>query len=394
MNRRLILLLFLSIILLWGNVPPEVNNVTVEQREDGTFLVDIWYDLYDADGDLMQITITSSNNEGESWDYLIQSITGDLGLNISSGNDRHLVWDFGADHPAVLNVPTLVKVRADDRNGSGLFFWSSVPAGEYTWGVDDEILSIDHDYEIMKYNVTNIQYLAYLIEAYAAGIVWLEDEDIYGWYEGDEEYAAGDYLLYDLGLPGNDNYARISSAGNTFQISVPAGYESGDFDNHPVIRVSWMGAHAYAAYYGWRLPTEQEWEKAARGMTGYNYPWGDTFDLSRANIMNSGDPWDNGTTPIGYYNGANGTENSPSVYGCYDMSGNVKDWTHSWYGGSISSLRVLRGGSWNLFYGSTSLRSYYRNRDFANRTNHSFSFRCVRTIERSNYNSMQGGKRK
>jgi formylglycine-generating enzyme required for sulfatase activity len=185
-----------------------------------------------------------------------------------------------------------------------------------------------------------------------------------GYYSGDEIYGAGDYEIYDLN--GNN---RITWDGNYFII------ENG-FDEHPVVEVTWFGANAYAEYYSWRLPTEEEWEKAARGMTGYEYPWGDNLSGDRANYYNSGDPWDNGTTPVGYYNGENNTTDSPSAYGCYDMCGNVYDWTDSWN----SSDRVLRGGSWNED-DKTSFRSWSGNHNNPTFTDSYTGFRCARTVE-------------
>ena len=91
------------------------------------------------------------------------------------------------------------------------------------------------------------------------------------------------------------------------------------FENHPVVQVSWFGANAYANFYGLTLPTQEEWEKAARGNTGWDYPWGDAIDGSQANYWRSGDPFDNGPTPVGYYDGATHdgfkTTDSPSPFG-------------------------------------------------------------------------------
>ncbi|MCK4338833.1 MAG: SUMF1/EgtB/PvdO family nonheme iron enzyme [Candidatus Cloacimonetes bacterium] len=260
-----------------------------------------------------------------------------------------------------------------------LFEWCTVPAGEYTYGWGDTIKTIDYDYQIMKNEVTNQQYVDYLEEAYAAGDIWIEGGYVVGYYEGDEHWSAGNYDFYDLGTPiSGYNYARISWDGDSFIINVPSGYNPGDFDDHPVVYVTWFGSWAFAEHYGLRLPTEHEWEKAARGNTGWNYPWGDNIDGSRANYLWSGDPWDNGTTPVGMYNGQNiqgfQTTDSPSPYGVYDMAGNVWEWTDSWWSSS-SSTRVLRSGGWSG--APPNLRSWSRGHGYPATSIDGIGFRCV-----------------
>jgi formylglycine-generating enzyme required for sulfatase activity len=126
-------------------------------------------------------------------------------------------------------------------------------------------------------------------------------------------------------------------------------------NDHPVVNISWRDALAYAQWLakltnvGYRLPTEAEWEKAARGTDGRIYPWGNNWERTRANT-GDGDP--KMTTPVGSY------PQGVSPYGCLDMAGNVWEWTSTVYKNypyiyndrmndlkSINS-RVLRGGSW------------------------------------------------
>src|SRR5262249_51332862 len=98
--------------------------------------------------------------------------------------------------------------------------------------------------------------------------------------------------------------------------------------DHPVVSVSWNDVLAYARWLAqitgerWRLPSEAEWEKAARGIDGRRYPWGDEFDQARAN---TGDEDGQGTTPVGSYPGG------ASPYGVQDMAGNVWEWTSTTY---------------------------------------------------------------
>ncbi|MCX6580204.1 MAG: SUMF1/EgtB/PvdO family nonheme iron enzyme [Candidatus Aminicenantes bacterium] len=127
--------------------------------------------------------------------------------------------------------------------------------------------------------------------------------------------------------------------------------------NFPVVRVSWFEAAAYAQWLSgktgkdYRLPTEAQWEKAARGSRGFQYPWGDKFDKNKCNSYECGL---NRTSPVGIF------PSGKSPYGGMDMAGNVWEWCSDWYdenyykkspkenpqGPAVGSSRVLRGGSW------------------------------------------------
>ena len=154
-------------------------------------------------------------------------------------------------------------------------------------------------------------------------------------------------------------------------------------ENHPVVYVSWEDVRAFCAWAGVCLPTEAEWEKAARGTDGRKYPWGNeppTRELCNFNGY-VGD-----TTPVGRY------PKGASPYGALDMAGNVWEWVNDWYdekyysvspaknpqGPATGLFRVLRGGSWDN--NVDVVRSAYRDGSNPDGWIFNFGFRCVRSL--------------
>ena len=152
------------------------------------------------------------------------------------------------------------------------------------------------------------------------------------------------------------------------------------FDDHPVVYVDWYSAEAYCAYAGGRLPTEAEWEKAARGTDGRIFPWGDSVECGKANLKGCTQGL---TAPAGVFlEGA-------SPYGVLDMAGNVGEWVADWYapeyyqvspsvnptGPEEGEMRVARGGSWkNPLLG---VRSTNRTANYPEVYSTGIGFRCV-----------------
>lgn len=263
--------------------------------------------------------------------------------------------------------------------------WATIPAGEFLSGQFDDPATIDYAYEIMLTDVTVAQYVNYMNTALADGTLKLESDRMVGFYPGDEfhgvkhevAFPAGDYIF----VPTSDPASRFTVEGTTFQV-LP-GYE-----NHPMTNVSWFGAWGYCGYNSYRLPTELEWEKAARGTTDNRpYPWGQVLGLTNANYYYSRDPFEDmrsygsRTTPVGFYNGqaysGYQTLNSASPYGLYDMAGNVWQWTGNIYEGQ--HYRYMRGGSKDTY--DMDLRIWVRNNATPTYYSPDVGFRCTRDGE-------------
>jgi formylglycine-generating enzyme required for sulfatase activity len=259
--------------------------------------------------------------------------------------------------------------------------WATISAGEFLSGQFSDRAAIDYDYEIMVTDVTVAQVVHFLNAALQDGTLRAVDGRIVGFYPGDPfhgarhevEIAAGDYDI----VPLDDPASRFSFDGTTF--TSKAGYE-----NHPATNVTWFGAWTYCDAHDWRLPSEMEWEKAARGTDGRPFPWGDEIARNNANYYASRDPFEDmgsvgsRTNPVGFYNGrtygAYATLDSASPYGLYDMAGNVWQWTGDIYEGM--HYRFMRGGSKDTY--EMDLRVWVRNNATPTYFSPGVGFRCAR----------------
>ena len=212
-----------------------------------------------------------------------------------------------------------------------------IPKGKFLYGDERIEKIIDYDYYIDVFPVTNRQYKQFVDERPNHEVPYIEEEwaEPYNWNQDKKTYPKG------MGL-------------------------------HPVVLVTYQDA---VDYCGWRsnkegkefkLPSEDEWEKAARGVDGRKYPWGEDFDEKRCNTYESGI---GKTTEVTRY------PFGKSPYEVHDMAGNVWDWTASKEG----PRQVLRGGSWSYYRGSA--RCADRLRLAPRYLNNDVGFRCARTLK-------------
>jgi formylglycine-generating enzyme required for sulfatase activity len=284
---------------------------------------------------------------------------------------------FTACTPVDLNAPIPTFETGVDPSS-----WVTIPAGSFLTGQEATPTTIDSDYQIMVTDVTVSQYVEFLNVALAAGKIRLDGDQVVGFYPGDPfsgvkhelEISAGEYIFVRI----HDPASRFILEGSTFKV-LPS------YENHPMTNVSWFGAWGYCGYYDYRLPTELEWEKAARGSADDRpFPWGYQIDRNNANFYASRDPFEDmssfgsRTSPVGFYNGQTyagyATLNSASPYGLYDMAGNV--W--QWIGDVIPQFsdRFMHGGSKNSY--ANDLRIWVRNSAPPMYYSPSVGFRCVR----------------
>ncbi|NBV85547.1 MAG: HYR domain-containing protein, partial [Verrucomicrobia bacterium] len=324
-------------------VPLSADTVTFAQRTDGSKLVDVYYTLL---GGSSSVGLSASYDGGATFNSVL-SLSGDAGDSVSSGMFKHIVWNAGADYPGAGSSDVKMRVTALELIGSGTVSgvggtFVKIPSGTYlrgdsTWTTPDAPLQTVavNEYYISVNDMTKAQWDAvrdwafsngYSDLAVGAGKASNHPVQTVSWYDAvkwanaasEKEGLKPSYTLYG------------------------AVYRTGRSD---AVVCDWTAN-------GYRLPTEAEWEVAARGgLESKQYPWGN-FGYYNMNCNGGNTSFQSGfspyTSPVGSY-AANG-------YGLYDMAGNVAQWCWDWYGTMVAgsdprgprtgSKRILRGGSW------------------------------------------------
>ncbi|MDP6596224.1 MAG: formylglycine-generating enzyme family protein [Candidatus Poribacteria bacterium] len=377
-------LLPLLTISLWAqeqeqeNRVPLVTNVKAEQVDFEHVL--IRYDVEDLDGDTMTVSVKVSANNKRSFGVPVTELEGAVGEGITSGTGKEIVWTIIQDVALhQYGEGYVVAVMADDR---------AEPEQRITWEKDGAEMAL-----IPAGSFEMGDHLDGMSNALPVHTVELDR-----FYMDVNEVTVGQFKQFVKESGYNYNrWANPFPDGSTVLGSV---VKYSPTDDHPMIYIDWNDAVAYTKWAGKRLPTEAEWEYAARGgLSGKRYSWGDDVDVAQnyGNFhgVNGPDTWgeypQGSTAPVGSF--------EPNGYGLYDMAGNVWEWCADWYaedyyskslaknplgpvnGTLVSgrSRRIMRGGAWaaKLKPAPISTRSFNEPTRFI----YFVGFRCVSGLE-------------
>jgi formylglycine-generating enzyme required for sulfatase activity len=239
-------------------------------------------------------------------------------------------------------------------------------------------------YKIDKYEVTNAQYRSFLIATkHGVPYTWprngynYSDQQFATWSVDELRDIATNRFRLDMDVP---NMSKAELLNEMKKVNKAR-------DNLPVTSVSWSDANDYCNWAKKRLPSEAEWEKAARGTEGFEYPWGNAWDAKKVNTMSE--------DPDAPYSAVGSFPTDVSPYGAYDMAANVSEWVADWYkaypNAPASDIkffgekqRVVRGGVTSSgHYDSLSVvfRAAKRTHLLPNSALIDLGFRCVKDVK-------------
>ena len=379
---------------------PVVTNVVAQQQAWPSFVVDIHYDVFDANGHTQEISAAISTNSGGQYDITSTNLAGDIGAGIPIGTNKHIAWDAGVDLPEFSSDTVRVRIAADN-------LMPSNPPATGNYCVID--LSVGPSAEF--YPLLNLSSQPVLTDGYQTTKILLR------------RIHAGSFVMgapeNELGRDTDDGPQHTVTLSSNFYMGVfeitqaqyakvmgsnPAYFQQGAHGpKRPVEQVSWntvrggtwpgsppgSGAPTNTSFMGvlraktglpFDLPTEAQWEYACRAGTtnalNNNTNLTNVYSDGNMNILGrywcnggssySSDPINGAHTTVGAYQANN--------WGLYDMHGNVWEWCLDWYEGAYegdatdptgpatSDIRVYRSGSWAAAYQGSAAK-YCRSAD-------------------------------
>jgi len=348
-----------------------VANVRAAQRA-GTNLVDIDYDVTGTTLPV-KVTLAVSSDDGTTFTIPATSLSGAAGSGVTPDANLRLTWDAGTDWGGRYSTTMRYKITADDTPEG----FALIPAGSFSMGN-----ALVADTDIADAPIRTVQVSAFYMAKYLVTKADWDAVRTWGLAHGYTDLMTGGgkaanhpvqtITWYDMVKWCN---ARSEKEGLTPCYTVSSAvYRT---TNNGAVVCNWSAN-------GYRLPSEAEWEKAARGgLSGQRFPWGNTISESQANYngYTSGYSYDLGPDGYNSIGSVGGTSPATSPvgsfaangYGLYDMAGNVLEWCWDWYGtyasgaqtdprGATSgSFRVGRGGAWVGYAGGcrVAFRGYF-----------------------------------
>jgi formylglycine-generating enzyme required for sulfatase activity len=329
-----------------------LRNLSIAQRA-GTGLIDITYDL-DVTAPV-KITMEISSDGGATWAVPANTVSGAVGSSVAPGMGRSIVWNAGADWPQSYSSQMRFRLTVDDG-------YALIPPGSFVMGRT----SGDTDANAPSVTVTVSAF--YLQKTETTQAQW-DEVRVWGLINGYTDLAVGRGKAANHPVVGGITWwdvVKWCNARSEKEGLIPCYTVGGS-----VMRTGTIAPTCNWSTNGYRLPSEAEWEKAARGgVSGQRFPWGDTITHSEANYFSSASfSYDVSPTRNSHptYGTGSNDNTSPVVsftangYGLYDIIGNVEEWCWDWYGGSYyqdgatdpqgpltGNNRVMRGGASGL----------------------------------------------
>jgi len=324
--------------LAFAQSAPVVSNVTAVQRTDGSKMIDIGYDLYDADQNYCDVYIRISPNGGQSYDIIptLGFLSGDIGPGIAPGTGKHVVWDATGEGYRLDGDNYIFKVTADDSSSITMppnFIF--VQGGTFQWGSSNVTVS---SFWMDKHEVSQGEWLAVMKVNPSQGFGEGTFYPVYriNWF------SAIEYCNRRSLRDGREPcYSYDDYGSNPYYW--PQGWNT-DWYNHTLVSCNWNAN-------GYRLLSDMEWRFAAKGgihSQGFTYSGSNDLDTVAWYALNSG----NATHPVG--------SKAANEIGAHDMTGNVWEWTWDIWDTSYSpgnvtdphgplygNYRLTNGGSYN-----------------------------------------------